>query len=214
MMVKARILRKMIPGGDISWDGGSILTTDFPHGGWHDLSTPGGQYKILVHYSYFDLSGYRAKEETTFPQGVVLQQLQPLKGTGSFIYRLDLATKTPISDGDVSTFLTGAGFSIAAPGSLASNFTLEEVFLGRLQLWEQSVDIAGLQLTRENSWGLADATAGEKIFLATVYYIDVSFPNSFNIPEGAYVIPALIDHEEDLEYIMRLKRAYELQGEA
>jgi len=212
-MVKARILRKLIPPAQVSWDGGSVLDMEAPAGGWIEIDSPGSQFKVIYYQDYFDLSGYVDQQETCFPQSIVLQQIQPLKGTGTFLYRLDLATKTPISEDDINNFLTlGTPNQLAPPGSIESRFTLEEVFLGRLQLWEQSQDVGTYGLSAENAWGLGDATAGSKIYLATAYFIDVFNFNVFNIPEGAYVIPALVDKEDDLEYIMRLKRTYELQG--
>jgi len=210
-MVKARLLRKMIPGAHVAWDPISQdLTLDTPLGGWETQTVPGEPYVYVYRFSYFDLSGIKVNQETLFPQGVSLQQIQPVKGSGSHFYRLDLATKEPIQFSDINNFLT-TGIP-APPGSLASDTSLEQIFLGRLQLWEELSTISGLALSQETGWGVGDATAGEKLYLTTAYLIDITVANAFNIPEGAWVIPAFIDKEPDLEYIMRMKRSYETQG--
>lgn len=212
-MVVARVLRKMIPGGFAIWDDVSgQLALDTPQGGWETKTVPGATHVFVYRFDYLDLSGYEERDLTLFPQSVNLQQIQPVKGTGTHFYRLDLATKNPVSFDDINNFLT-TGIP-APPGSMASTDSIEQIFMGRLQLWEQmsTLSVAGLQLTQETAWGVGDATAGAKLYLTTVYYIDSSASNSFNIPEGAWVVPSLVDKEPDLDYIMRLARSYETQG--
>lgn len=210
-MVKARVLRKMIPGAFASWDHSTeTLTLTTPSGGWETQTLAGQPHVFVYRFDYLDLSGYEGRDLTLFPQTVNLQQIQPVKGSGTHFYRLDLATKNPVSFDDINNYLTTG--ILAPPGSLSSTDTLEQVFMGRLQLWEEMSTISGLSLTQETAWGVGDATAGAKLYLTTVYYIDQTATNSFNIPEGAWVIPALIDKEDDLEYIMRLARSYETQG--
>jgi len=208
-MVKARVLRKMIPGGYVTWDHLSeTLTLDAPQGGWEKHQQPGSPYVFIYRFDYFDLSGYEASDQTLFPQTINIQQIQPVKGNGTHFYRLDLATKDPVTFDDINNFLT-VGVP-GPPGSMSSTTTLEQIFLGRLQLWEEMTTISGLSLTQETGWGVADATAGQKLYITTVYYIDQIATNTFNIPEGAWVIPSFVDKEPDLEYIMRLARSYEL----
>ena len=212
-MVKARLLRKMIPGASVSWDSVSeALTLTTPEGGWETQTIPGVPYVFVYRFDYFDLSGYVHDDETCFPQTVNLQQIQPVKGSGTHFYRIDLATKDPVDFDDLNNFLTPS--IPAPPGSLLSDTTLEQIFLGRLQLWEELSTISGLALSQETGWGVGDATAGEKLYLTTAYLIDQSANNAFNIPEGAWVMPSFIDKEADLEYMMRLKRSYELQQQA
>jgi len=210
-MVKARLLRKMIPGASVLWDPISQdLSLDTPLGGWETQTVAGSAFVYVYRFSYFDLSGIKVNQETLFPQGVSLQQIQAVKGTGSYFYRIDLATKEPIQFSDIDNFLT-TGVP-APPGSLASDTSLEQIFMGRLQLWEELSTISGLAQSQETVWGVGDATAGEKLYLTTAFLIDITAMNAFNIPEGAWVIPSVIDKEEDLEYIMRMKRSYETQG--
>jgi len=210
-MVVARVLRKMIPGAFASWDSSTeTLALNSPQGGWETKTVPGAPHVFVYRFDYLDLSGYEGRDLTLFPQSVNLQQIQPVKGSGTYFYRLDLATKNPVSFDDINNYIT-TGIP-APPGSLASTDSIEQVFMGRLQLWEEMSTIQGLSLTQETAWGVGDATAGAKMYLTTVYYIDQSAPNNFNIPEGAWVIPSLIDREDDLEYVMRLARSYETQG--
>jgi len=209
-MVKARVLRKMIPGGYVNWDQSTeTMTLDTPQGGWTGLQIPGLNHVFVYRFDYFDLSGYEASDQTLFPQTINIQQIQPVKGSGTHFYRLDLATKEQLDVDDITNFLTTS--IPGPPGSMSSSTTLEQIFLGRLQLWEQMNTISGLSLTQETGWGVADATAGAKLYITTVYYIDQTANNHFNIPEGAWVIPSFVDKEPDLEYIMRLARSYELQ---
>ena len=201
----------MIPGAFAQWNAASeALTLDTPSGGWETQTVPGAPHVFVYRFDYFDLSGYENQDETMFPQSVNIQQIQSVKGTGTHFYRIDLVTKDPITFDDINNYLTTS--IPAPPGSLASNTTLEQVLMGRLQLWEELSTINGLSLTQETGWGVGDATAGSKLYITTAFLIDQSADNAFNIPEGAYVIPALIDKEDDLEYVMRLKRSYELQG--
>jgi len=208
-MVKRRVLRMPTPGTFVNISG-SPKVAGFPSNpnGWslHTTTT----HFIFHRDDYFDLSGYTLEDETLFPQSVIVQEMQPIMG-GSAVnaIRLDLVTTKKVTTADLGQVMNS--IIPAPPGSMESTFSLEEVIYGRMEFWTNLVDISNtMAKTQEGNWGTGDSTAGEKLYLTQAWILTKISDAAFNIPEGAYVIPSLIAKEPDLEYIMRLKRSYEL----
>ena len=66
-----------------------------------------------------------------------------------------------------------------------------------------------LQQTSEVMWGAGDSTAGEKIWLVDAILVPHVEGQYFASPEQAFVLPSIIAHEPELEYMMRLARSVE-----
>jgi len=208
--MKNRVLRKQTPGTFAVISGGEAgFVPNNPGNGWQIIETT--DHFIWYRFDYFDLSGYTLEDETLFPQSVIVQEIQPIAG-GNVVnaHRLDLVTKKSVTTTDLSQIY--GSFTIAPPGSMHSRFSLEEVIMGRMQLWTNMVDINNTAgQIQQTNWGTGDATASEKLYITQAWYLAKVVPEqSLSIPEGAYVVPSIIVKEPDLEYIMRLKRSHEL----
>lgn len=76
----------------------------------------------------------------------------------------------------------------------------------------QTADTGGFQMTASTRWGTCAATAGQKLYIVQAYLLS-SATTALLIPGSTLVVPSIISTEPDLEYIMRLARGYEVQGE-
>lgn len=215
-MTKSRVLRKLWGGTAATWSGdtASPVLLVGNSSSWKTVNLTVGAVDMALVYrvDYFDLSGYTISDETLYPQGVRINDTEFFSGTGPstgvIIKRLDLlCTKAPREE-DLTNISQFEGWM--TPGSSSSRYSLEEIVSARMSRYIQTADVGGFQQTAQTSWGTCAATAGEKLYIVQAYL----FQNAVQvlIPGSSLVVPALIDTEPDLEYIMRLARGYEVQG--
>jgi hypothetical protein len=216
---KTRVLRKVWGGLGLTWDGDSASSPVMlgNESSWigHSFTPPGVILPSCLIYrsDYFDLSGYTLEDETVYPQGIRINDLEFLSGvstgTGVVIKRLDLVcTKRPTL-ADLTNLSQFEGWM--TPGASTSRYGLEEIVGGRLSRYVQTADTGGFQQTAITSWGTCSATAGEKLYIVQAYLISNAV-SSLLIPGSSLVLPSMIGTEPELEYMMRLSRSYELQG--
>jgi len=211
-MPQPRILRKLLPGiiGRVQDDTPEILRGS----GWDFTLTDDGSYAVFYQQSYFDLSGYTKEQETTFPAAVVFQEIgSHFLQSGTLIFSVDYVTKKKIRVSDLTPVTFGGSEFVGSPDS---RFSLEEVFYANLKTWRDSADIAGSSVNTEStSWGIADATAAEKLYITRAFYLimgQAPLIIQYTAPPCGVVVPVMVAAEPDLEYIMRLKRSHELEG--
>lgn len=212
-MPSRRVLRKLLPGiiGRVQNDELTIIDGS----GWKTALTDLGNYAVFYQQSYFDLSGYTKEQETTFPAAVVFQEIGGhLLQAGDPIFSVDYVTKKVIRVSDLTAQTSIVNFDPV--GSTRSRFSLEEIFYANLKTWRDSADIAGSSVNTEStSWGIADATAAEKLYITRAFYLPMGAAPAimqYTAPDCGVVVPVMVAEEPDLEYIMRLKRSHELEG--
>jgi len=206
-----RVLRKLLPGiiGRVQDEQITIAEGN----GWETTLSDLGNYAVFYQQDYFDLSGYTKEQETTFPAAVVFQEIGShwLQG-GPIIFSVDYVTKKVIRVSDLTAQTSVVTLDLV--GSPRSRFSLEEIFYANLKTWRDSADIAGSSVTTEStSWGIADATAAEKLYITRAFYLPMGQAPAimqYTAPDCGVVVPVLVAEEPDLEYIMRLKRSHEL----
>lgn len=213
-MPSERVLSKVLPGGKVALLGGDFtLSGGMAQWEQFTITAPGVSYSGLLRSTYFDLSGYTRDKETVFPQSVLLQNIgltYLVTAAGNQVNHASLVTTDPVRTSDLSV---DAGDRIVYPGASSSTYNLEQIISARVEGWEQLSTTALGTLTQSNSWGSGDSTAGQKLHLTEIWLFDTNVDTHALIPDIAYVMPSIIDHEKFEEYAMRLKRSYELANQ-
>lgn len=219
-MVKSRVMREIVNGGTLKQSGvEGEAPSEIPQG-WDYLEVPtaGISTCYLFRFDDFDLQGHAVDEMTVFPLQFLVQDLGEVSGVAGTVERVDILSCKPLTQQDFIDSMT----ALQAPGywqlpaSPNSSFSLEDIFQGTYSKYQYSSDYTGLTKMCENSWGSGRATARNKMFYCTVFRWLMTVPSGqafiqFEIPSIAYVVPSNIDQEPDLEYLMRLKRSYDVQ---
>lgn len=212
---KPRLLSKVIP----SLTGASaagVLSFTSPLGvseteGWNILDINNSTQEAFVWQGYLDLAGYEIEQLTFFLQGINVAENQMPAGLGNVIHISDLITKTPITEAQLNReyYLGQAHY---APGFGYSLHNMDEVLMGRKRSFyhDQNWTLENLQLlAAENRWGDGDSTAAGRIYLTRIVTC-ASDEAALIIPNADYQVVGVALEEDDLDYIMRLRRDYEL----
>lgn len=207
-----------------------VLTTQFPfeqagsngvdtisfgyNTGWESTLVDTGFVKNAFVYQVntWDLSGYQLQDKTLFPQTCMFQDLNVFPSGGAAVAgltRMTIVSTTPLNETNLTSINNIGMWNV--PGSMGSTFNLDHIVRGRLEMYQQDTTLGTTLLkTAEKSWGSADSTAADRVWIAEVYMWTLSgSPDSFFIPNSAVVMPSLIGKEPDLEYLMRLSRSIE-----
>lgn len=177
--------------------------------GWRSTTLNGGALTLVYNIQSWDLSGYTLQDMTLFPQGVLLQDMSTLPIEVSSLPSLRRATivsTTPLNEASLTVYDNNHW---RLPGSNGNDFLLDNIIAGRVQGFLALTTFAGLQMTKEANWGSADATAGSKIWMCDAYLYPTIALATLSTPDMAFVMPAMIAEESELEYMMRLSRSLE-----
>ena len=206
----SRDLRKLIPGSYIDWDIDESATT--ATNGWEILNTASHQF--AVYRTYIDIVGWSKDDVTAFMQGASFQEGSPMYFTPGGTVPLkcwDMVTVNYITD---SQFVQNVAFgnTWTPPGLSSSNYNLEEIIAGRWREFSADSTLNTTRLIGQGVWGCGDATAGDRIYITKVIYLDTALPTAglVVVPDGAVVIPTILVKESDLVYMERLRRSYVL----
>jgi hypothetical protein len=206
--ISGRVLSKVIGGCSAATDGAGV-TTILGAEGWKSTTVNAGALTLIYNIQSWDLSGYTMQDMTLFPQGVLFQDMSslPIEITGvPSLTRATIVSTTPLNEAALTIFDNGHW---RLPGSLSSTFNLDNILQARVQGFLALTTFAGLQQTKEASYGSGDSTAGEKIWMCDAYLYPTIALQTLNTPDMAIIMPALIAEEPELEYMMRLSRSLE-----
>jgi len=180
--------------------------------GW-EQTAPGLQ--TFVARTYFDLGGLAMDDKTLFFEAAGIQEsLNPATapaaaGNGAIVVDI-LSTKQLTNDEAVNAILFG---NMLSTGS--AQLTFDQTIYMRHRTFNTDLDnvAGGYMITQvDNQLGSMSPTASDRIYVTRV----VSFgggDGAYNIYPVRYVIRATSKEEPEYEYLMRLKRSYELQNE-
>ena len=207
-----------------------VLQFDDPTNTWSQFSYGGGQYEalslssnnveLLANKGYFDLAGMSMEQKTLFIKNISLQLQAPPMGTngmpGDAIQMITMLSDVPISNLDIQA---GAGWPLSTMSS-------DNCFLRRVQTWSITADSGSFgsyfALVNETVDGMAESTTSDRIYIASYVRLiikrvgppgTISTIDSVTIPGIRFVIEADVKEEPDFVYLMRQRRAYELQQE-
>ena len=181
-------------------------------GGWRQLTPSLPQF---IADTYFDLAGLTIDDKTLFFEGAAMQEILPPALTtataGDLLNVVDILSTTPLTDNEVALFATQGNFI----GS-GSTLTFDQTIFARSRIFNMDLDnVAGgyFILLGDNQLGSLESTASDRIY---VYRYAVASraqaaTTSLELYGARYILRAKAVEEPEYEYLMRLKRSYELQ---
>ena len=193
---------------------GPVFSITSASGQWRQV-TPGlGQF---VSSTYFDLAGLSMDDKTLFFEGAAIQEVllpsasSATAGDGAIV--IDIMSVVPMTDAEVINYGANGNFAYAP----SSTLTFDQTVYGRVRIFNVDIDNAagGYYITlADNQTGSLSATASDRIYC----YRSVTFgignsDGDHAIYPSRYLLRATAKEEPEYEYLMRLKRSYELQNE-
>ena len=182
---------------------------------WEQPTPPQG---LVVSKSYFDLAGLTMSEKTLFFQTALVQQLGlptiTSGAAGDFCNVYDVMTSSPMTDAELQLFPGNANFS--GLGSAATTgLTFDQTIFARARTYSLTVDLAAsgyMPKISDHQLGSLSPTASDRIYCYRIVFITAAGTNKdITIPPARYILSADAKEEPEFEYLMRLKRSYELQ---
>lgn len=208
-----RILNKIVDGFRGNSSGGTLSFDPMPGSqgeGWDIIPAQGGSSSMFRWRGYIDLGGLEREALTFFLQSAQVTESNTFAGLGTSIQVVDLFTKVEITDIDLNT-ATQLGLPYA-PGYNSSLQDMEQVLWGRIRGFYHDAGWTSDNLQQQNFqqiWGEGVGTSANRIHL-TRYVIIATDEAQAWIPPACFQCVGTAIEEPDLEYIMRLRRDYEL----
>lgn len=172
---------------------------------------------LYYNEQYIDLSGIALEEETVVLDAAAVQRgtynyILPAQA-GDRIYVWDIMTSIPIdiSKQDVQQEIFERGM-----GMLGTRLNYEHVLYHRLQVFSYDVDFANgtALIADETQIGSLEATASDRIYCYRMCSFTTAGPGASGVVSPVrYLLKVAPKKEPDYQYLMRLKRSYDLQQE-
>ena len=180
-------------------------------GSWQPLQA--GSVAGVYSENYFDLSGYELDDLTLVPEFLQLQDGLPYFG-GSNVASLrvfDVVSQERINPLDIYLDLITGGY----PGSPTTPFDWSQILMCNFRYFLPQTDFTDANLmlpATSGSFGSSEPTAVQKLWTYRIVIVAGALADGdiLNLPATRFVLGADIIKEGDLEYMMRLKRSYEL----
>ncbi len=164
---------------------------------------------------YIDLAGMTQQEKTAIIKGLEIQYQIPPAMTNA-VAGDALEIQILISD------VPATGLSFIGPGFAASDMSMQNCIIHRTQTWAITTDSGSFasytQMVNETITGLCDVTTSDRIYVSVNLFVistkigsTTSTLDSVTVPGIRVVLSADVKEEPDFVYIMRQRRAYELQ---
>jgi len=164
--------------------------------------------------TYYDLSGYQISDLSTFIQGVEIQEGFAPHGNCPF-HIVDIVSTAYIDDDTLTDAYPYDTLPGDVPGFNDSKFDMMQIVYGSIRTFSTSTTLtsptSNVMFFGRASWGTCSSTAGDKLYITRVVYptttgaaLSVAF-----VPPSNFVSAIIVAKEDDLQYIMRLKRSYE-----
>ena len=205
-----RVLNKLVDCA-VASKSGTAFTWIYQGEGWDIIPAQGSTEEMLRWRGYLDLGGMEREPLTFFLQGANIADNNAVTGLSTGIYVIDVFSKVEITDDDLNT-LTSNGYPYT-PGYLSSLQDMDQVLYGQIRCYYHDAGwtLDNLQqMFFSSAWGEGVGTSASRIHL-TRYVFTSGDDASLNIPESIFQCIGTAAEEADLEYIMRLRRDYELQ---
>jgi len=171
---------------------------------------------LFVSENYYDLAGLSMDDETIFFEGMAVQQtgIPAITGAAGDNYiQYDIMTSIPIDTSDVT--MLGL-FTVRGLGFPGVELNYEHVLYQRTRRYTLDLDTTArmAMLALDEQSGSMAPTASDRIYCYRIVALDVSTLASaanINVQPARYLIQAVPKAEPEYEYLMRLKRSYDLQ---
>lgn len=182
--------------------------------GWTSIS--GSAATGIYYENYFDLSGYELDDLTLVPTMMQLQDALPYTTDNIADPNLGLAVFDIISQERLNPATVAANYAVNEyPSSPGSKDDWTQILMCGFRLFLPQTDFTTTQVllpAQGGPLGSSQATAVQKLWVYRIIITGASdwSNKSVFIPATRFVLGAEVIKEDDLEYMMRLKRSYEL----
>lgn len=204
-----RILNALVDGFVGASDGGALTITTAGEG-WEVIPAQAGSSSMFRWRGFIDLGGLERESLTFFLQNAMVNECNSFYGLGTSILVVDLFTKTEITDDDLN-LQTNTGLPYT-PGFNDSVQDMDQVLWGRIRGYYHDSNWTSDNLQQqffEQIWGEGIATSASRLHL-TRYVVVSNTDPSIIVPGACFQVLGTAVEEPDLEYVMRLRRDYEL----
>ena len=178
--------------------------------GWYNDGLP----NCIAHETYFDMSGYTLDDLTFTPTGGKVQA--PGRYVGENLPDVDIEILDIVSTERL--YLTDIDAQLLLgnmPGGPLSKQDWTQIVFGQYQVMTTNTNYSSLDILTPigaGNFGSMEPSAVEKLWYYRVVRINgTKTPTSqLRIPATRMILPGIVSKEDDLPYMMRLKRSYEL----
>ena len=205
-----RVFDKSLQGLTCSTDSTGVIVNR-TGAGWLAL-TP----FVAVQRDYFDLSGYNMDSLTTFFQGVDMQYAGPPYTSEPLVLEvIEYITTEYLDDAELIATLAPAlaiTGKFSGSGFFPSTLNQSQIVYARRRTYNTTTlnnDPALPALTSVDVWGTCSAATSDKLHITRVMVAGTVSTN-YNVPDVNVVVAAVIAQEDELPFLMRQKRSYEL----
>lgn len=195
--------------------GNFTLRTDISAEGWEEL-----QQGAYVNRNYFDLAGISMEDKTLFFEGAALQEtVNPTNvpsTAGNITTIVDIMSTKPLDNNNALNALL-YGNTLASGGGVGAKLTFDQTIYMRLRVFVVDLDTqAGGSFIplSDNQLGSLSPTASDRVYVTRAVSFAPVVPDVvLAVWPVRYLLRANAKEEPEFEYLMRLKRSYELQQE-
>ena len=204
-----RILNALVdPMGGSSVEG--VLTFNIQGEGWDIIDAQASSSSMFRWRGYIDLGGLEREALTFFIQNAQVAESNSFYGLGTAIQVVDIISKVEITDDDLN-LPTRTG-SVYTPGFNDSVQDMDQVIWGRIRGYYHDSGWTSDNLQQQyfqQVWGEGIGTSASRLHL-TRYVITANNEPAVLVPGACFQVVGTAVEEPDLNYIMRLRRDYEL----
>jgi len=126
---------------------------------------------------------------------------------------VEIISDVPLSEADL--IIAKDGFGSTVPGMMGSNQNFATIIYGNYRLYVPNASLAAfpgfLQMISSGSFGSKEPTAAERLYCYRIVKCLGVLNDTMAAPACRIGLFGAMFQEEELSYIMRLKRSYELQ---
>ena len=182
--------------------------------GWEQPFAPQG---FFVSKTYFDLAGLNVDSKTLFFEGATSTTMfNPIVTgyvAGDRLQIVELMTAHPLTDLELNEFVLGGNFA----NTISAPITFDQTIYARLQEYVVDIDTQAwgkMVLISDNQIGSLEPTASDRIYSYKLVYVYGSITaTGMETYPSRHILRATAKEEAEYQYLMRLKRSYELQNE-
>jgi len=178
--------------------------------GWGIIPAQASTSEMFRWRGYIDLGGLERESLTFFLQNAQVTESNSFYGLGTAIQVVDIISKVEITDDDLN-LATRTG-NMYTPGYNDSVQDMDQVLWGRIRGYYHDAGWTSDNLQQQyfqQVWGEGIATSSSRLHL-TRYVICSADEAALFVPGACFQVVGTAVEEPDLEYIMRLRRDYEL----
>ena len=168
---------------------------------------------FISYETYFDLSGYELDDLTFIPTGVLVQDPgRFIASNATLDYEiLDIVSQERLTPAEINAGLLAGG----VPGMSNTSIDFTQIISGNYRLMIQNTTsaVTDVLLTVDGgAFGSGEATAAAKVWVYRCIRTNGTkgTGNTLLIPAARFVMTGAVVKEDEIPYLMRLKRSYEI----